>query len=242
MPFIGMLILLVIFCGGLIYVMYRVLGTQATQASDRFSALSEEFEKKKAELKKLTQETELKAEQMIVAAQQECEKLKTQTAEEIQTSRLKSIQETRHEAERIVSDAMKARDATRLELMEEMHGKTIEAACKLVLTIFPPALRQDVHNYWLNELLAQGLQALDRFESREEIKTVEVVSAFPLSAEHREKILKGIQGKIKSEVVLNEKTDESLVAGLRMMLGHLVLEGSLASKLGEAALHAKNHR
>lgn len=241
MPFVGMLVLLVVFCGGLIYVMYRVLGSQATQTADRFASLSEEYEDKKAALKKLTQETELKAEQMIAAAQRECEKLKTQTQEELQATRLKSIQETRHEAERIVSDAMKARDATRLELLGEMHGKTIDAACQLLLTVFPLALRQEVHNYWLNELLEQGLQAIDQFESREEIKEVEVISAFPLSQAHRDKILKGIQSKINAEVALKEKVNSDFVAGLRMTLGHLVLEGSLASKLREAALHAKNN-
>lgn len=242
MPFMGMLVFLVLFCGALMYGMYRVLGKQATQAADRFSTMSEDFEKKKADLKKLTQETERKAEQLISAAQKECDQLRSKAAEEVQATRMKTIQETRHEAERIVSDAMKARDAMKLELVEEMHVKTIEAACQLVLTIFPVQLRQDVHDYWLNELLEQGLQALDRFESREEIKAVEVVSAFPLDDAHREKILKSIQKKINTEIKLVESVNPDLVAGLRMTLGHLVLEGSLAEKLKEAALHAKNNR
>ena len=54
MTFVGMLVFLMLFCGGLMYGMYRVLGKQATQAADRFSTMSEDFEKKKAELKKLT--------------------------------------------------------------------------------------------------------------------------------------------------------------------------------------------
>lgn len=241
MPFMGMLVFLVLFCGALMYGMYRVLGKQATQAADRFSTMSDDFEKKKAELKKLTQDTELKAAQLIAAAQLECDQLRSQSTEEIQSSRLKIVQEARHEGERIVSDAMKARDAMRLELVEEMHAKTIDAACQLILTMFPLELRQDVHDYWLNELLEHGLEALDRFESREDMKAVEVLSAFPLSETHREKILKSIQKKINTELKLIEKVSPDLVAGLRMTLGHLVLEGSLSEKLKGAALNAKNH-
>lgn len=240
MPFIGMLLFLVLFCGGIMYALYRILGTQATQAADRFSTMNEDFENKKAELKKLTQAAELKAQQMISAAQIECDSLRSKNSEDIQAARLKTVQEARHEGERIVSDAMKARDAMRLELVGEMHGKTIEAACELIITMFPQKLRQDIHDYWVNELIEEGLKALDQFASRENIQAVEVQCAFPLSEDHRDKILKCIEKKISAEIKMIEKVNPDLVAGLRLTLGHLVLEGSLAEKLKEAALHAKN--
>lgn len=240
MPLMGMLVLLVLFCGALMYGMYRILGKQAAQAADRFSTMNEEFERKKAELKKLTQETEANAQRMIAAAQVECQKLKAQTYEDLEQTRLKSIQETRQEAERIVGDAMKARDAMRLELMQEIQTRTIDAACELVREMFPVALREEVHQFWINELIAQGLAALDQFSSREEIKSVEVLSAFPLSTEHREKILWTVQKKVHTEARLDEKVLPELIAGMRLTLGHLVLEGTLSSKLKEAALHAKN--
>ena len=177
---------------------------------------------------------------MISAAKIECEQLRSKTAEELEATRLKAVQEARHEGERIVSDAMKARDAMRLEIVGEMHAKTIDVACELIQTMFPLQLRQDVHDYWLNELVEQGLEALDRFESREDIKEVEVLSAFALSDDHRNKILECIHKKITIEIKLIEKVSPELVAGLRLTLGHLVLEGSLSEKLKEAALHAKN--
>ena len=47
MPFLGMILFLVVFCGGLLFVMYRILGKQATQATDRFTQMSEDFDLKK---------------------------------------------------------------------------------------------------------------------------------------------------------------------------------------------------
>ncbi len=232
---------MIIFCGGLIYVMYRVLGTQATQATDRFSTMSEDFERKKSEIKKLTQESELKAEKLLMSTQQECEKLKSVALEESQQMRLKEVQDARKEAERIVTEAMKARESMKLELVEQMHGKTIDAAHQLVLRVFPVKLRKDIHDYWIQELLEHGLQALDRFDSREEIKTVEIESAFPLDDHHRKKVLDAIKRKLNADITLKEKVHSDLVAGLRMNLGHLVLEGSLAARLKEAAVDVKNN-
>jgi len=240
MPFFGMVLFLVIFCGGLLFVMYRILGKQATQATDRFTQMSEDFDQKKSQLKKMEQEAELKADKLVMAAQQESERLKSKAVEETQQLRQEKINESRKDAERIVNDAMKARDAMKLELVEQMHGKTIDAACQLVLNVFPEKLRQDIHIYWVNELLEHGLEALDRFETREEVEAVEIEIAFPLSADHREKIMKAIKHRIHADIILKEKLNPELVAGLRMNLGHLVLEGSLAARLKEAAIHVKN--
>ena len=110
MPLAGMLVFLILFCGGLIYGIYRILGRQAAQAADRFADLSEEIEKKKADVRKIIQEAELNAEKIISAAQQECEKQKSQVLEESQQTRLAAVKEARAEAERIVSDAVKARE------------------------------------------------------------------------------------------------------------------------------------
>lgn len=240
MPLFGMLIFLVLFCGGLIYGIYRLLGKQATQAADRFASLSEEIENKKSEVKKMIRDAELNAGRLTAAAQNECEKLKSQTMEENQQLRLNAVKEARTEAERIVNDAIKARDGIRIELEGQLHVRAVDSACDLVLNVFPEALRLDIHRYWLNELLDHGLEALDRFDSREKIKEISVESAFPLSEEERAKILSCVEKKVKLELQLKEQVDSRLVGGLRLKLGHLVLEASLISNLTEAARHAKN--
>ncbi len=242
MPLIGMLIFLVLFFGALIYGIYRLLGKQASQAADRFANLSEEFENKKAEVKKITHEAEQNAEKLITAAQNECEKLRAQTAEDNQQLRLTAVKDARAEAERIVSDAIKARDGIRIELEGQLHTRAVESACDLVLSVFPEPLRLDIHRYWLNELLEHGLEALDRFDSREKINEISVESAFPLSDSERAKILSCVEKKVKLELKLSEQVNARLVGGLRLKLGHLVLEASLISNLTEAARHAKNTR
>jgi len=240
MPLIGILFFLILFCAGLIYGIYRILGKQAAQAADRFSSLSEEYEKKKAEAKKMTEEAEQNAEKLVLTAQNECEKIKVQTAEEAQQTRLSAVQEARAEAERIVNDAIKARDGIRTELEAQLHDRAIESACDLFYTVFPEALRLEIHHYWLNQLLDSGLDALEKFESREKSQEVSVESAFELTEAEREKIRVSIQDKVQTQLSLREKVNPRLVGGLRLTVGHLVLEASLVSNLKEAARDAQN--
>jgi F0F1-type ATP synthase delta subunit len=47
-----------------------------------------------------------------------------------------------------------------------------------------------------------------------------------------------LKEKLGREIRLSESTDERLVAGLTITLGSLILDGSLASKVREAARQA----
>lgn len=242
MPFAGLLIFLLLFCGALIWVMYRVLGSQANQATERLMGLSSDYEKRMAELKKLAQDNELKASKLVSDAQLEAERVKKQAVDDAEQNREKLLSQARIEAERIVKDAVKAREAFRQELAAEMQKKTIVLASRLVLEVLPVQARMKVHEYWLEELLEKGLAALDSFESHEKIETVEVLTAFALDDGQRKKIIEGISRRLGASIPLSEKVSEDLVAGLRITLGHLVLEGTLDLKLKEAVQHAEHLR
>jgi F-type H+-transporting ATPase subunit delta len=65
-----------------------------------------------------------------------------------------------------------------------------------------------------------------------------VVSAFPLSAAQRQALTRWLSERIGRDITLSEQVDERLVAGLTITLGSLVLDGSLASKVRQAARRA----
>lgn len=235
MPFIGTFLFLLFFCGGLFFVMYRVLGAQAMKTTQQLMAISEEQQKKSEDIQKLLKEGELKASRILNEAKQEAERLKKEAREQAELASARAENEARQEAERIVDEAVQGRDVMKKELIGQMEARISEKACEFVLEVLPLEVRKSAHDHMLLELMNGGLTALERMDSKEKSFEVEIVSAFPLSADQREKIIQSVQRKINRQPAVSERIDESLVAGLRIKLGHLILEGSLAHRLKEAA-------
>ncbi|HTL47650.1 MAG TPA: F0F1 ATP synthase subunit delta [Verrucomicrobiae bacterium] len=233
MPFVGTFLFLLIFCGGLLFIMNRVLNTQAHQVTRQLMTISEEQDKKITELQKQAKDNELKAAQLINEARQEAERVKKEAREKADMILDQMQQQGRTEAEHIVSEAVKTRDAMRQEMVQQMEKKVVVRACQVVLEILSAEARKSAHEQMLCQLMEGGLQTLEKMDSREKIARVRIVSAFPLESGLRAKIEETVQKKLGHLPEIAEVVDEKLVAGLRIELGHLVLEGSLASRVKE---------
>lgn len=61
----------------------------------------------------------------------------------------------------------------------------------------------------------------------------EVVSAVPLSSEAVTSITQAISNKINKKIVLKEKVDPSLIAGMRVTVGGVTFDGSVQTKLNQ---------
>lgn len=60
---------------------------------------------------------------------------------------------------------------------------------------------------------------------------VEVVSALPIAAEQREKLVQALTTRFRRQVRLRETIDESLIGGALVRAGDLVIDGSLRGRL-----------
>ena len=76
-----------------------------------------------------------------------------------------------------------------------------------------------------------------RFEAlraeAERIVDVEVVSAAPLSDEHRQQLTNALRTRLGREVRLHSQLDESLIGGAVIRAGDLVIDGSLRGRLDQ---------
>lgn len=237
MLFVGLFIFLLAFCGALLFVMYRVLKSQTNQAAEQLSVMSGEQDKKKEALQKQLKDVELQTARILNEARQEAERIKKEAHEKADGAKVTAEEAARKEAERIIEEAFKAREALKKDLVSQMEVLVAEKACELALHALPLEARQRIHQYMLEELMHDGLRALEKVDSKEKIEEIKVFSAFSLSEEEKEKILQTVSKKINGMPELKENVDEKLVAGFRIVLGHLILEGSLAARLKEAARH-----
>ena len=90
-------------------------------------------------------------------------------------------------------------------------------------------------------LLRQGFGRLSLNGSHESIREVRVACAFALTSEQRQALSQRLKDALGRDVPLTEAVDDGLVAGLMITIGSLVLDGSLRSKVQQAARHAQPH-
>lgn len=238
MPVYGYLIFLALFCGGLLFIMYRVIGSQATQATDHLMDLNRDYEKKKEELLKMQEETRQQTQQLLDAARQDAEKIRQEATEEIAARQHQAMEEARGEAERVVANANENRQALRQEILQELKSKSAGEALKLFLHVLPEPVRLAAHHYWVKALLDGGLSEVHAMKSHESFTSVHITTAFALDEDERRALNAALEKALGQPYPLEETVDAGLVAGLTLKLGHKILEGSLIAKLREAALHA----
>ena len=239
MSFLPFLVLQIAIFLGLALLLRLLFLKHLTSATTHLQALSAEYTKRHDELKQRLEQTEQQYREQMVRAKTEAEQLVAGAKQEADASKGRVLEEARVEGERIIQQAMESRDALRKELEQGMEARAITRACELIQQVLPGQLREGIQSHWLDELLKNGLSHLERVTMQEAVEEVRVVSAFPLNAEQRRLLHDQVKKALGREVPVKEETDPGLVAGLILTLGSVVFDGSLASKLQQAARDAQ---
>lgn len=182
----------------------------------------------------LKQETEA----VMARAQAEAEALRAQGRDDVAKARQEALDQARQESERIVQQAMQARNALVHEVTQFTESRVIKRASQLLQAVCSGVAQQALHQRWVDELIQDGFLSAEHLRSAEPVTSVRVVTALPLTPAQREQLLARLQAALGTAVTVDEVVDAKLVAGLTITVGHTVLDGSLASKLREAAQHA----
>lgn len=237
---VPLLVVMTVLFGGLFLFLRTILTRLASQTTGHLKALSQETFLQQETLKKRLEEAERQYQEAQAKAQEEARQLKSQALKEAEASRQQLLEQGRQEAQRIVAQAIQARELLQHELTQSFEFKAVDRACELLKEVLPPLLRESTHTQWLDELIDNGLIKVEHLETQEKVREARVVSAFALTPSQRKLLLERLKTALGSEVTLQEEVNPDVIAGLIITLGHLVLDGSLASKLKEAARRAQD--
>ncbi len=235
MQFLLFLVLEVVVFVVFVMVLRTIFAKKLTEATAHLQGLSAEYSRRQEDVKQRLEESERQYKEHVARAKAEAEQLVGQAKQEADVSKAKLLEDAHHESERIVQQAMQSRDAIRKELEQQMEIRALERACELIQEVLPGQIRQEIQTHWIDELLRNGLSQLERVTTQEEIAEARVVAAFPLNPEQRKLLRERLKEKFKRELPIKEDINPQLIAGLTITLGSLVLDGSLASKVQQAA-------
>jgi len=214
------------------------MGRYATTATAHLQGLSQDYLRKQEELKKRLEESERHYHEQLAKAQEEARQLKAQAIREANAERQQMLELARQEAERIMQQAMQARDALQRDVTQAVELKAVERACELLRQVLPEEFRQTVHRQWVEQLLSDGLIDAGRLQTGAKAQEAAVASAFALSDAQRGRLREGLAAAVGHALAWQETVEPALIAGLKITLGHVVLDGSLSSKLRELARQA----
>ena len=238
-----MILTIILFQGvifiGLIFIMRQFMSGHVSGAMGHLQKLNDDLIKQQHELKEKMTESQREHEAKMTKLEQDIASQQTRAREEAN----KTIEDTKTKAlserEKIISEAVQTREKMKLEVMSEMEEKAVQHAKTMVEEFLQGDLKKMTHE----NLVLQALEGLNELSMENfQIKpgqTGIICTPEPLKEELKKKIAKVFQDKIKGEVVFKEESDPSLVAGIVLKVGNLVVDGSLTNRLSEAAARIK---
>jgi len=219
----------------LIVVFRRILNSNVMSATKHLDDLSREYDKKDKEITRRLEEAKKKSEEIIAKARIESEKQKERIVKDAQLEMDRMLKQARTQSEEIIQQADKSRNRLIAEINERIAKEAINKACELIQSTLPLELKQGVHTQWTEELISQSFDQLKNLQIPRDVQDVRVITAFPLSETQRKNLGRNLKQLLNREVKIQEETDTTIVAGIIVMVGSLVLDGSLKNKIQEQA-------
>ena len=226
-----LIILQVIIFGGLIFALRQILTKNITSATSHLDDIHSDFVKREEELNKRQAEAEKYYSDMIAKAKDEVDKMRQEADLKLQEERDRIIEEARAQSEQIVLKAEKTKEMFINDLRQEMDEKNVEHLRSLVLAIFPKHLQEEFHKLWLSDLFNGDLSRLANMRIPADAVEVKVLTAFALSPDQNSALKKKFKEQLSRDFSFQEEVQPSLIAGVAIFIGSLVLDGTLANKI-----------
>ena len=217
-----------------------ILARNIVTATSHLDEVNKDYNQKLDEAKKRLQESDRYYDEAVLKAKNDAEKLKAQLIQEAHQDENTIVSEARKQGEEIIQQANKAADAFLKEMDDKVQQESVGKACELIEEVLPSEITKEIHHQWLEELFKNGFSDLARLNVPQNIKEVKVVSAHSLSTDEKSLLQKKLKDSLKRELRLSESVDPLLIAGLKMTLGGVEIDGSLRFKIREATRHAKH--
>ena len=222
----------------LVFVLRRLLFTEANMEIKRLQKLSGENEKKAEELRKKAERAKAEYEEQLKKAEEDVRQVREKAQKEIEKQQAQVMEGAKIEAEKIIAHARDSKDKIREEIKAELEEKSIDFACDLVKNAFDEKIYKNAHDELLDGII-QEFERIDKNKISDKVKVAEIISPFPVNKGVKEKIKKLISRKASRQIDLNEKIDKDVVAGAIIKIGDLIIDGSLANRMEEARVRLK---
>ena len=219
--------------------MKQLLLKDTLKAAAKLREAEAELGRKEEAVRKRIDENESEFRRKSAEAQESLVRSKEAMEKDVSRSRDALLEEARKERDRILDEATRTKEKLRQELVREAQVKTLEHAGRIYEMVFSEALGQTLDHAFLDELLA-ALDEMDTGSITISAPSIEVVCSHPLDAAHRTRLQEIVKRKFEVNLEVIETVVPDLIAGIRIKLGSLEIDGSLKNRFNEAIEQLKS--
>jgi len=230
--FIGFLVLMFFV---FVVVFRKIMNQNVSSAVQHLDEINQEYLKKQEEIEKKLAEAENTYQETVNKAKDEALKIRQDLLKQAKEQSEAAIKSAKDEATDIIQQAEKTRHALISEMEKRIAADSVKKAAVLLGKVLPAEVRERVHAQLVKELIEVGLKELDNHTLAKDLKEVKVISALRLTTRDQDLIFNRLQSTIPKGAKIVEDTDPDLVAGSMVVLGSLVIDGSLRFKIAESA-------
>lgn len=212
----------------------KLLYSKASVEIKRLQLMTDESSQKIEVLRGQIEEAKTEYKQTIAKAKEDARHLIADAQKEAEELRAKHLQETRRETDKMVRSTQAQKESMEREIHSMSARKSIHFSKAIIKQVLTAGCLGATHDVMIEEI-SQQIGNIDLSQMSADIKEAEIVTMFPLGNGKMEMIKKKLSSKLNREIELKEKIDDSLMAGILIKMGSLILDGSLANKLRIAA-------
>ncbi|MDT8390239.1 MAG: F0F1 ATP synthase subunit delta [Lentisphaeria bacterium] len=226
--------------GVLALVLHRFMYSAYKSELGRLQDLSLEYKNKAEQLAEDMGKAEAEHRRKVEEAEAEIRELRNSVQEEVGQQREEVLVKARAESERIIATAITVKDKIRQELEKDYAGKSVNFACDLIRRVLNEENMKWFHDGLVSDVLA-AIERVpsERFQAVTGEKMVMVTSAQPLAEAKEIRLAQVLKNKVGHDMTINSFTDEDVTAGVSIKIGSLVIDGTLAGQLRQAAAKIK---
>lgn len=209
----------------------KILYSQSSLEVKRLQAQADESNKKIEALRRKIQEAEAEYQRNVTQAKEDARNLLEEAKKEGEVLKAKLLKEAAEETEKMVKFAKSKKESLEKEMKKEIIHKSINLSRNIIRQVLSVGSLEVTHEAMVDEI-SQQIDGLDFGRvDKKNVKEAEVTTIFPLKKDKKAMLKKALSDKLNTNIDIRERIDESVVAGIIIKLGNLILDGSLANKL-----------
>lgn len=217
----------------IVLVMRFLFGSQLKIALNRLQVLHQDSLEKEEVLNKELERAKLQVDAEISRAKEEAKQIIEAAKRNSEKTAVEAIERAQVEAKRTIAETAEKAKRLEAEVLAQAEGKSIALAQELIKFVFAQKDLSNLHSQLIDELIEE-LEKIDKSRLVVHTDRAEIMVSQALTPKEKEKLKEVLSSKLGTAVNFDEKIDDSIIAGIVIRLGGLVIDGSLKNKFSRA--------